>query len=154
MASTIYPPSNLGLVKCSEEEEHNYKKLRHVHMPSDLLYVKDSFLSRDNRNSKLAPAYDHFKHNVTKECLCIDGCHNPSWVGEELRRREPVVPTHAQDRELCGKNDNDKALSCRNEVPAFVALLKDCTKNKDLHRGTRVHDDILKRGLLEKCLDA
>ena len=33
---------------------------------------------------------------------------------------------------------------------AIVALLKDCSRKKDLDRGTKLHVDILKRGILEK----
>ena len=33
---------------------------------------------------------------------------------------------------------------------AFVALLKDCGKKKDLHRGLIVHAEVLKKGLLDK----
>eukprot|EP00250_Pteridium_aquilinum_P009235 c18531_g2_i1 orf=242-409(+) len=36
------------------------------------------------------------------------------------------------------------------QVTAFVALLRACAKSKDLHTGTRIHADILTRGLLEK----
>ena len=32
---------------------------------------------------------------------------------------------------------------------SFVTLLKDCTKKKDLQQGTKLHADIIKRGLLE-----
>eukprot|EP00250_Pteridium_aquilinum_P027153 c34316_g1_i1 orf=89-250(+) len=42
----------------------------------------------------------------------------------------------------------------KDEGAAFVALLRACAKNKDLCRGTRVHYDVLKKGLLEKCSDA
>ena len=33
---------------------------------------------------------------------------------------------------------------------SYMALLKDCTKKKDLQQGTKLHADIIKRGLLEK----
>lgn len=42
----------------------------------------------------------------------------------------------------------------QNESSDFVALLRCCTKNKDLQRGTRIHDNILRRGLLHECSDA
>ncbi|KAI5063595.1 hypothetical protein GOP47_0022142 [Adiantum capillus-veneris] len=40
------------------------------------------------------------------------------------------------------------------ETSAFISELRSCAKSKDLIRGIEVHDDILKRGLLEKCSDA
>lgn len=39
--------------------------------------------------------------------------------------------------------------SSREDV-AFVALLKTCTKQKNLQKGIQIHDDILRRGLLKK----
>eukprot|EP00250_Pteridium_aquilinum_P020918 c24989_g1_i1 orf=42-401(+) len=88
----------------------------------------------DKRNSKAGPAYPHLKHKAAKESLWIDGFYNPSWM---LRRR-------AQDGDPIQQD----------EAPAFVALLRACAKHKDLCRGSRVHDDILRRGLLQKCSDA
>ena len=37
-----------------------------------------------------------------------------------------------------------------NTTQDHMALLKACTKKKDLFKGTRLHKDIIKRGLLEK----
>eukprot|EP00250_Pteridium_aquilinum_P010917 c19715_g1_i2 orf=1-627(-) len=37
-----------------------------------------------------------------------------------------------------------------NELFSIVALLKECAEQNDLVRGTRVHDDVVRRGLLEK----
>eukprot|EP00250_Pteridium_aquilinum_P020914 c24989_g14_i1 orf=464-787(+) len=36
------------------------------------------------------------------------------------------------------------------EDSAFVALLRACARKKNLYKGTRVHANILKRGLLDK----
>ncbi|KAH7284481.1 hypothetical protein KP509_34G056100 [Ceratopteris richardii] len=36
----------------------------------------------------------------------------------------------------------------RGKVPDFLSLIRACTRNRDLQRGIRLHDDILKRGLL------
>ncbi|KAI5070816.1 hypothetical protein GOP47_0015159 [Adiantum capillus-veneris] len=36
----------------------------------------------------------------------------------------------------------------------YISLLRACTKNKDLQRGTQLHDRILKQGLLDSCADA
>ncbi|KAI5056071.1 hypothetical protein GOP47_0029592, partial [Adiantum capillus-veneris] len=52
---------------------------------------------------------------------------------------------------------SDRWCSCVNEqddASAFLPLLRACAKNKDLSRGTAVHEQILERGLLEKCLNA
>eukprot|EP00250_Pteridium_aquilinum_P030496 c41452_g1_i1 orf=258-455(+) len=38
----------------------------------------------------------------------------------------------------------------KTEHPGFVTLLRGCAKSKDLHRGSRVHADLLKWGLLEQ----
>ena len=43
-----------------------------------------------------------------------------------------------------------RRLAFDKEEFAFVALLKDCAKKKDIHRGSKLHDDVLKRGLVEK----
>ena len=40
------------------------------------------------------------------------------------------------------------------EIDAFLASLRACTRNKDLVTGTRIHDDLVQRGLLEKCSHA
>eukprot|EP00250_Pteridium_aquilinum_P034827 c8173_g1_i1 orf=2-190(-) len=36
------------------------------------------------------------------------------------------------------------------DAATFVGLLRACAKQKDLHRGTRLHAHTLKTGLLEK----
>eukprot|EP00250_Pteridium_aquilinum_P015920 c22838_g2_i1 orf=111-659(+) len=73
--------------------------------------------------------------------------------GEGLRRRRWAMSTQAPNGELCKsmeKLTHDRAFLCNH----FVALLRVCAKNKDLYRGNIVHNDVLKHGLLEKCLDA
>eukprot|EP00250_Pteridium_aquilinum_P011576 c20164_g1_i1 orf=64-762(+) len=95
----------------------------------------------DKRNSKLIPLYADLKHNIIDESLW----DNPSWVPEELRRRRG----QAKDGELHNHpaflRDNLEA-----EDMAFVDLLRTCAREKDLYKGSRVHADLLKRGLLEK----
>eukprot|EP00250_Pteridium_aquilinum_P020925 c24989_g5_i1 orf=294-587(+) len=73
----------------------------------------------NKRNSKVGPAYPLFRHKVTKESLWIDGLLNPSWVAEELRQR-PLARAF------------DGAALEKDQAPAFVALLRECAKNKDL----------------------
>ncbi|KAI5062775.1 hypothetical protein GOP47_0023314 [Adiantum capillus-veneris] len=41
-----------------------------------------------------------------------------------------------------------------DECTAFVALLRACAKKKDIGKGSKIHDEILKRGWLERCSDA
>ncbi|KAH7278288.1 hypothetical protein KP509_38G034200 [Ceratopteris richardii] len=43
---------------------------------------------------------------------------------------------------------------CSRGISAFVLLLNDCSRKKDLCRGTKVHDEIEQSGLLEQCSDA
>ncbi|KAI5055332.1 hypothetical protein GOP47_0030477 [Adiantum capillus-veneris] len=42
----------------------------------------------------------------------------------------------------------------RDERAAYVTSLRTCTKSKNLKEGSRIHDLVLKRGLLEYCSDA
>eukprot|EP00250_Pteridium_aquilinum_P022002 c25279_g4_i1 orf=264-569(+) len=53
------------------------------------------------------------------ESLWIDGCYNPSWVGEKLRGRELALSAQAQGRERCKWNP---ALStqARGQDPSWV----------------------------------
>lgn len=41
-----------------------------------------------------------------------------------------------------------------SERSIFVAALRACTRNKGLVRGTSLHNDLVQRGLLEKCSHA
>ena len=92
---------------------------------------------------------------VAKPSLQSDSCFSPSWVHEELKGRVLCVSTPPQDVELCTKvTRRHKALTRNDQRTSFVSLLRSCAKNKDLLRGSRLHDDILKQGLLEKCSDA
>ena len=82
-----------------------------------------------------------FRHRITCETLWMDGWCNPSWVLEELKRREDLfLSTH---EELKLKEIN-------NEGITFVSLLKVCAQRKDLCKGTELHADIVKKGLLKK----
>ena len=70
---------------------------------------------------------------MTQESVWIDD-HNPYWVNEELMRRAILV----------------KPMQSHSEIYEFVALLRMSAINKDLDRGTKLHGDIMRRGLLEK----
>ncbi|KAI5064467.1 hypothetical protein GOP47_0021137 [Adiantum capillus-veneris] len=74
---------------------------------------------------------------ATKGFLWIDGLYAPFWASRELR----------QGRLVRVKDEKEK-------VDVFVTLLRVCAKNKDLHKGATLHDQILRRGLLTDCLDA
>eukprot|EP00250_Pteridium_aquilinum_P011044 c19800_g1_i1 orf=75-860(+) len=141
-----------GVIKSLEDEDGRYSQ-KHKDFRHRSYEWNEEFGDRwDKRNRKAGPAYPHFKHSDTKESLCIDGFPNPARAGGgELRHRglaQQELSEHSE-KVICAKQHlrNDKG-------SAFVALLRACAKNKDLYRGTRVHDDILKWGLLENCTDA
>eukprot|EP00250_Pteridium_aquilinum_P002659 c12883_g1_i1 orf=91-558(+) len=155
MAGKIYQPWNPGLVRSSEEEEWRFQH-KHTHS-RNLSYDPSQWW--DNSNSKVCPAYTDFQqHMYFKESQWIDGWYNPSWLGKELREGGPMASPQARVQGLCEKSEkviHDKALPRNNDAStALVASLRACAKNKDLSRGTKIHDDILKLGLLEKCSDA
>eukprot|EP00250_Pteridium_aquilinum_P001248 c11458_g1_i1 orf=2-562(-) len=160
MAGTIQELWNVGSVKRSEQKEcwcqHEHRKSRR-RKPHDLLLkesIRDPSQWRDNRNIRVRPACPDLKQNGSMESLWVAGRYGPSLVGKEPRRRELPVSTRDEDGVLCAKREetiHDKALFCNAD---FVALLRACAKNKDLYTGTRIHDAIMKRGLLKKCSDA
>ncbi|MCO5591883.1 hypothetical protein L7F22_045876 [Adiantum nelumboides] len=92
----------------------------------------------DNRRSKLSPRHSDLKHMVTKEPLWMDSPKNPSWVMEKLMSRQLATSTGHQ----CNGLGTVDALS--------PAVLWSCCKDKDLQRGTRIHNDIRRRGLVKK----
>ena len=74
--------------------------------------------------------------------MWVHELYNPFWINEELKRREIV---------LNEKHDNSiRHGAHRWEDFAWVAILKDCGKKKDLYKGTKVHAEIVSTGLLEK----
>ncbi|KAI5060776.1 hypothetical protein GOP47_0025196 [Adiantum capillus-veneris] len=83
---------------------------------------------------------------ISKESLWIDSSDCFPSVGTEAMAAENSMYLHTQDA-TCHQNHV-------NVFSPYIALLRTCAKNKDLHVGKRVHLDILKRGLLEKCSDA
>eukprot|EP00250_Pteridium_aquilinum_P027693 c35502_g1_i1 orf=163-564(+) len=95
-------------------------------------YFSDPAHSWCNRRTAVDP---DLKHKITKEAFWIDGSYNPCWVHGKLRNRahDDAQVTHVKD---------------------FVTLLRVFSKNKDLRRGTSLHDDILQLGFLEQCSDA
>ena len=83
--------------------------------------------------------------------------YNPSWIHQELRRRairvsssqvsnSIVVSAHVQDANV----DMEMRVENHSDYVSLVNMLKSCGKNKDLRKGRRLHDDILRKGLLGK----
>ncbi|KAI5084889.1 hypothetical protein GOP47_0001058 [Adiantum capillus-veneris] len=87
----------------------------------------------DNRSSKRSPRQPDFKHKLTKQPLWLDSRDNPSWVHDELIR--------------CGYAADGMAITTDNFSPSLIWA---CSKNKDLSRGSRIHNELQKRGLAEK----
>ncbi|KAI5057960.1 hypothetical protein GOP47_0027975 [Adiantum capillus-veneris] len=83
----------------------------------------------DIRSTKRSPSQPDFTHKITKEPLWLNSRHNPPWVTEELGRRG-FIAQHT------------------DALPS--SLIWACCKTKDLSRGTRLHDELQKRGLSEK----
>ncbi|MCO5550988.1 hypothetical protein L7F22_004483 [Adiantum nelumboides] len=90
----------------------------------------------DYRRIKPSPRHPDFKHKVTKDPLWMDSRHNPPWVMEELVSRGLAADC------CCIEEDTRNALS--------ASRIWACCKNKDLWTGTSIHNEILRRGLVEK----
>ena len=78
------------------------------------------------------------------------------WIHEDMRKGRSFLSLHGdtkvkhQKEVSVDNNKEDIALLGNEKDTAFVSLLKNCGRNKDLLGGSRIHDDILKQGLLEK----
>ncbi|KAI5081375.1 hypothetical protein GOP47_0004558 [Adiantum capillus-veneris] len=112
-------------------------------------YFKDPLQWWDNRRTKKGPQSPDFSNKFTKEPLWIDARDNPAWVGEELRKRGLVVKGERTFKEAI--HDKHDVI---DEGRSLVSLLRICAQNKDLQRGVKAHDDVLKKGLLEECSGA
>eukprot|EP00250_Pteridium_aquilinum_P007772 c17427_g4_i1 orf=260-685(+) len=112
-------------------------------------YFRDPSQFQDHRSSKRGPRSPDFRHKQTREPLWIDAWHNPLWVKEELRRsRLQYGECHLQ--KAPGKH---KVLKVRQEFQDHTALfdsIKACGNRRDLLNGSKIHADILERGLFEK----
>ncbi|KAI5084852.1 hypothetical protein GOP47_0001021 [Adiantum capillus-veneris] len=88
----------------------------------------------------------------------MDACCGRSWIAEELSDAGFVLPYDEASQSTRKGSTCSASLKLQagigDDCASFVGSLKACTRNKDLHRGTRLHEDILRRGLLEKCSDA
>eukprot|EP00250_Pteridium_aquilinum_P020716 c24915_g2_i1 orf=1-435(-) len=99
---------------------------------------------RDHRSSTRGPRSPDYRHRHTRERLNVS--HNPPWVKEELRR------SGAKDREICVKGEDEVRKVQHKEfqdLTALFDLIKACRKQKDLYKGSRIHADIVERGLLK-----
>ncbi|KAI5060789.1 hypothetical protein GOP47_0025209 [Adiantum capillus-veneris] len=158
MAGSVSQPATVGTLPSSREERESQNN--HRRRPIGLLwkeYFRDPSQWCDNRSSRPDQTYPHFQHKGTGDWLWVDGRLNPPWVRDELRKRGLAASIHPQDTHMLPTEEKSppcKAPARHNETLAFVALLRLCTKSKDLSRGTRIHDHIMKRGLIEKCADA
>eukprot|EP00250_Pteridium_aquilinum_P024283 c2881_g1_i1 orf=96-590(+) len=93
------------------------------------------------------PGFPEFRHKQAREPPWMEGLHNLPLVQEELREKSRL-----KDGDLCVpkiKRDDD-VLTVHQNSSALLGLIKGCAKQKDLHKGIRLHSDILKRGLLQK----
>ncbi|KAH7428661.1 hypothetical protein KP509_09G010600 [Ceratopteris richardii] len=104
-------------------------------------YFRDPSQWWDNRSRKVHPGYPDFKHKGTKQCLWIDNPCTPSWVTAELSRRSMETPLPA------------RPVIC-DDCTAFVVSLRACAKSKDLRKGSLIHEEILRKGLVDQCSDA
>eukprot|EP00250_Pteridium_aquilinum_P026853 c33706_g1_i1 orf=3-407(-) len=113
--------------------------------------------SSEERDWRCQQGQKESQHGWYNSAPSIDCWYNPALVNGELRGGDPAMSTQTQEGELCHKREKvipDNAILCTQQSSSFVALLRACAKSKDLSTGTRLHDDILKRGLLDKCADA
>lgn len=76
--------------------------------------------------------YPNFKHKVIQESLWMDSLDTSYWDGWELMSRSVGDPCY--------------------HIDAIVASLRVYERNKNLARRTSIHDNLVQRGLLEKCL--
>ncbi|KAI5075015.1 hypothetical protein GOP47_0010976 [Adiantum capillus-veneris] len=152
MASTGHHLWTLGLPDMAEEGDTGSNSSKKLDRNIDLLW-KDFFRDPtqwwDKRSNKVDPGYPDFKHKITKKALRIDGCHNAPWVIEELKCRGLFDP---RDYSLHYKNSQPS--DAGTDVYAYLALLRDCCRSRNLEKGTKLHEEIVQKQLLERCADA
>ncbi|KAJ7241242.1 hypothetical protein O6H91_Y438100 [Diphasiastrum complanatum] len=117
----------------------------------------------DNRLTKKRPKHPDFKHKRTLEVLWVDGWMNPSWVkekmasmtlshiqsGDGVRSRVPDCFCNGDKlSKLCKEGRLKEALhmlelmvqqTTKPPIPAYVCLLKGCSRRKALAEGKQVH---------------
>ncbi|KAI5064466.1 hypothetical protein GOP47_0021136 [Adiantum capillus-veneris] len=99
--------------------------------------------------SALAP--ERFLSKGTMLCVCIAPrklCGFMVPLGQVTSFTERLTKRGAAHTQNWG------VFNPKDEGSVFVALLRACAKNKDLHRGSHIHEDIVRKGLLEKCSNA
>ncbi|KAI5080163.1 hypothetical protein GOP47_0005642 [Adiantum capillus-veneris] len=93
----------------------------------------------DNRHHKRTPRQPDFQHKLTKEPLWTDSSDNPSWVEEKL-----IMCGFAKEQRCI---ESVSSLSNANISPSLIWA---CCKTKDLSTGSRIHDELQRRGFAEK----
>ncbi|KAI5066526.1 hypothetical protein GOP47_0019150 [Adiantum capillus-veneris] len=96
----------------------------------------------DNRQA--GSVYPAFEGELNRLSLWISGCCNAS---DRPTGRALYGAAQAQDGELF------KPKAQEVEISAIVASLRVCSKSKDICKGTLLHADALRKGLLTKCLN-
>eukprot|EP00250_Pteridium_aquilinum_P035142 c869_g1_i1 orf=2-460(-) len=127
------------------------------------MHHKDAFQYSDSLNSiasidftgplasQRGATSPEVKHEQTREPLWMDGIHNPP------RTREDSRGSGMKDGEfrIQKARSEDGVLKVHQEFQectALLNLLKACSYQKDLQKGSRVHADCLKKGLLQENL--
>eukprot|EP00250_Pteridium_aquilinum_P018773 c24206_g14_i3 orf=126-1532(+) len=140
--------------------------------PESSSYCSNVWRWRDNQNTKIDPRSPDYLCKITPESL--SGWDNPCWFQAEPHRRRSLPPVKkVEDVELCNKvreeqkihyessqkrhfvlspsvDKHEKSQDEKDSAVTLVALLKVCANQKELHRGSRVHVDIVKCALVEK----
>ncbi|KAI5076930.1 hypothetical protein GOP47_0008995 [Adiantum capillus-veneris] len=101
------------------------------------VFFRDPSQWWDCRALKFRPTWPDFIHKHRGQSLWLDGWHNPSWVLAELKRH--------------GLSDGQQPL--HTQIEFFKNYLKACTRDRDLLKGTRIHDELVKRRLIEPFSD-
>ncbi|KAI5063605.1 hypothetical protein GOP47_0022152 [Adiantum capillus-veneris] len=85
-------------------------------------------------DNKPSPRHPDFKHKLTKQPLWTGDRDNTSWVMEELIN--------------CRFTSVDQCIEAGDSLSP--SLIWACCKNKDLWRGSKIHNELQRRGLVEK----
>eukprot|EP00250_Pteridium_aquilinum_P009442 c18670_g1_i1 orf=2-751(-) len=144
--------------------------------PSDSLdlqwrnYFNNPSRWQNNQSGAKSPC---LKHTFTKEPSWIPVLYNPYQVQEELTRQGTQPRGSVEDGEFGVEEEKESKKGMgmhykehREEevliaspqtsqdgiavAVTYVALLKACAKKKDLHEGSKIHNDIVRQGLHKK----
>ncbi|KAJ7551491.1 hypothetical protein O6H91_06G017400 [Diphasiastrum complanatum] len=162
------------MVQCQKQSQsgHSTRKISGI---VRMEYLWREFFSDpsqwwDNRSIKKSPKYPDFRHKSTHEGLWIEGWLNPTWVKSKMATkplsqlqsggglRSWILNSGNGDSmsKLCEEGPWQEALhtmelmvqqNTRAPINAYVGLLKECARRKDLAEGKRVHALIVQSGL-------